>query len=159
MSQVATEILLLTIYEDRRINLSITAGSSPIKTYELLTPIVSRRGHFDNVHYYNFDEIPYKHAQRAGITLSDLRELYYSPAKIDEENTHILNCENYQGQDQRIKADGGLDLILLEIGTDGHYCGNLPGTTKFGDKTTLVHMYDYLKSRVAPHFSDKKRST
>lgn len=159
MSQVATEILLLTIYEDRRINLSITAGSSPIKTYELLTPIVSRRGHFDNVHYYNFDEIPYKHTQRAGITLSDLGELYYSPAKIDEENTHILNCENYQGQDQRIKADGGLDLILLEIGTDGHYCGNLPGTTKFGDKTTLVHMYDYLKSRVAPHFSDKKRST
>lgn len=45
--------------------------------------------------------------------------------------------------------------MLLGIGTDGHYCGNLPGTTKFGDKTTLVHMYDYLKSQVAPHFSDK----
>lgn len=49
--------------------------------------------------------------------------------------------------------------MLLGIGTDGYYCGNLPGTTKFGDKTTLVHMDDYLKSRVAPHFFDKKRST
>lgn len=32
MSQVATEILLGTMYEDRRVNLSITTGSSPIKT-------------------------------------------------------------------------------------------------------------------------------
>lgn len=158
MSEVAMEIMLGLMYEDRKVNLSITAGSSPQKTYELLSPIVKERGHFENVHYYNFDEIPYKLSQKDGITLSDLRRMYYTPAEIAEENIHSLNCENYLEQDAIIKEAGGLDLMLLGIGADGHYCGNLPGTTKFDDKTTKVYMDDELKKRVGRHFEDKSET-
>lgn len=37
-----------------------------------------------------------------------------------------------------MKRVGGLDAILIGIGEDGHFCGNLPGVTKFGDETRLV---------------------
>lgn len=157
MSEIAMEIMLGLMYENRKVNLSITAGTSPKSLYEMLAPIVKARQHFDNVHYYNFDEIPYKNEDREGITLSDLRAMYFTPAKIDEEHIHILNEHNYAKQDARISQDGGLDFMLLGIGADGHYCGNLPGTTKFSDATTKVSMDDSLKERVGRHFEDQNK--
>lgn len=156
MSEITMEMMLGLMYENRKINLSITAGTSPKALYEMLAPIVKVRQHFDNVHYYNFDEIPYKNEERDGITLSDLRAMYFTPANVDEEHIHILNEHNYEKQDSRIAQAGGLDFMLLGIGADGHYCGNLPGTTKFGDRTTQVFMDDSLKERVGRHFEDKE---
>lgn len=155
MSKIAMEMMLGLMYENRKVNLSITAGTSPKSLYKMLAPIVKTRQHFDNVHYYNFDEIPYKNEERDGITLSDLRAMYFIPANVNEEHIHILNELNYEKQDTRIAQAGGLDFMLLGIGADGHYCGNLPGTTKFSNTTTKVFMNDQLKERVGRHFEKK----
>lgn len=50
----------------------------------------------------------------------------------------MLDWTNYETQDERLKEDGGLDFVLLGVGADGHFCGNLPDTTKFGDLTSRV---------------------
>jgi 6-phosphogluconolactonase/glucosamine-6-phosphate isomerase/deaminase len=154
MSRVAANILLGKMYQQKRVNLAITAGSTPVKMYEYLVEDVKNKSYFDNVHYYNFDEIPFKQKQGYGVTMSNLTRLFFEPAAIPAEQIHPLDEKNYKEQDKRIEQDGGLDLILLGIGTDGHYCGNLPGTTRFEDLTSYVgedateNMKDILLSEV-----------
>lgn len=138
MSQVAANILLGKMLQEQRVNLAITAGKTPVKMYEYLVEAVKDRPYFDNVHYYNFDEIPIADSEGYGVTMSELNKLYFEPANINKENIHALDEKNYKEQDARLKADGGLDLILMGIGSDGHFCGNLPGTTKFEDETSPV---------------------
>ncbi|MEG0274815.1 MAG: glucosamine-6-phosphate deaminase, partial [Longicatena sp.] len=137
MSQVAASHVMGYMYKEERVNLSITAGETPIRTYEILAPIV-KEGDFTNVHFYNFDEIPFKQEDREGVTMLVLREYFFNKTNTPEENIHILDHTNYMNQDLRIKKDGGLNMVLLGIGEDGHFCGNLPGTTKFGDLTSRV---------------------
>ncbi|WP_375178672.1 glucosamine-6-phosphate deaminase [Enterococcus rotai] len=156
LSKVAAQMLIGEMFQrHERVNLAITAGTTPIGMYEKLVAEVKDKEYFSNVHYYNFDEIPYKSGIREGVTIGDLRELYFDPAGISEDQIHILDGENYEKQDERIEAAGGLDAILLGIGSDGHYCGNLPGTTKFTDFTTKVICDEAMKERIAPHFEDR----
>lgn len=155
LSELAAEMVVgEMLTKQKRVNLAITAGTTPIGMYERLTTKVKGKNYLDHVHYYNFDEIPYKSGKQEGITLSDLRRLYFSPAAIAEEQIEILNEKNYQQHDAKIASDGGLDAIVLGIGTDGHYCGNLPGTTRFTDFTTEVPCDERLKKIIVGHFED-----
>lgn len=124
--------------ENRRINLAITAGNTPKRLYEIMVPQVKGRSYYENVHYYNFDEIPIVGSNSYGVTMRNLDNLFFTPAEIKKEQLHPLDETNWQTQDERIKKAGGLDLILMGIGSDGHFCGNLPGWTKFGTETYSV---------------------
>lgn len=138
MSDIAATHVLSYMYRQNRVNISITAGETPIRTYEIMEKKMKGKS-FPNVHFYNFDEIPFKQEDREGVTMLVLRQYFFDKVNHPEENIHILDQTNYQLQDQRIYEDGGLDLILLGIGTDGHFCGNLPGTTTFSDGTVKVN--------------------
>ena len=153
MSQVAAGYVMSYMYQDReRVNLSITGGTTPQRMYEILVPIVKAKKQFQHVHFYNFDEIPYRKEDREGVTISGLRDAFFTPAHIKEEQIHKLDQFNYQTQDERIEKDGGLDMVILGVGADGHFCGNLPQTTKFGDLTTRVENDQRLKARILPEF-------
>ena len=86
MSSIAVNILMGLMYQDKRVNLSITAGNTPKEIYRQMTELVKGKDYFDNVHYYNFDEIPFKGLDREGVTISNLRKDYLTPAGIKEEN-------------------------------------------------------------------------
>lgn len=60
----------------RRVNLAVTAGSTPKRMYEHLTAAVKGKAFYDRVHYYNFDEIPFRGQSREGVTISNLRQLF-----------------------------------------------------------------------------------
>lgn len=139
MSTVGAQQLLGAMHSQYRTNISITAGSTPKGVYEILVPLVKDKSYFDNVHFYNFDEIPFKGEEdNYGVTMRNLNKAFFDPAKIDRDKIHVLDWTNYETQDERIKEDGGLDFVLLGVGADGHFCGNLPNTTKFGDLTSRV---------------------
>lgn len=137
MSETAKNILLGHMSQDRRVNLSITAGNTPVHVYKKMVEIVKDSSNYANVHYYNFDEIPVA-GQKEGITITDLRKLYLTPANIDEANIHPLTVENYAEQDKRLAMDGGLDAMLIGLGGDGHFCGNMPTTTSFENLTYKI---------------------
>ena len=46
--------------------------------------------------------------------------------------------------------------MLLGIGKDGHYCGNLPGATNFEDQTVKVSAKGELRKKISGHFSNSK---
>lgn len=154
MSQVAAENVLGYMYKEGRVNLSITGGTTPKRMYEILVPRVKGKEQFKDVHFYNFDEIPYRKEDREGVTISGLRELFLTPAEIKEENIHKLDYANYTMQDERIKEDGGLEMVILGLGWDGHFCGNLPQTTKFGDLTSRVECDQRLHDRILEEFNN-----
>lgn len=157
MSKIAMHHMLGYMFlAQNRVNISITGGKTPARMYEMVIDEVKGKDYFDNVHYYNFDEIPHKKLKQEGITMTDLRNYYFTPAGINEDRIHALSENNYEEQDKRIKEDGGLDVIIMGIGADGHYCGNLPNTTKFKDFTTRVDCDDDMKKRIGPHFTDKE---
>ncbi|WP_321388451.1 glucosamine-6-phosphate deaminase [uncultured Enterococcus sp.] len=137
MSETAKNILMGHMTGAKRVNLSITGGNTPVKVYEKMVTAVKDSPNYNNVHYYNFDEIPVE-GQKEGITISDLRRLYLTPAGISEENIHPLTPENYADQDQSLEDAGGLDAMLIGLGKDGHFCGNMPGTTAFNKLTYKV---------------------
>lgn len=138
MSDIAATHVLSYMYKPQRVNIAVTAGETPVRTYEILAPKIKGKD-FKNVHFYNFDEIPFKQEDREGVTMLVLRQYFFDKIDHPEENIHILDQTNYTIHDEKLAEDGGLDLILLGVGTDGHFCGNLPGTTKFGDLTVKVN--------------------
>ena len=76
MSLVASHHVLGYITAPRRVNLAVTAGSTPKRMYEHLTAAVKGKAFYDRVHYYNFDEIPFRGQSREGVTISNLRQLF-----------------------------------------------------------------------------------
>lgn len=140
MSQVALNHVLAHMFDGdtRRKNLSITAGKTPLRMYEMLVPIVKDRPELSNIHYYNFDEIPFW-GDKTYVTMSDLKEAFFDPANIPAAQIEAFTPDNYENYDEKIKADGGLDMILMGLGTDGHFCGNLSGTVDhFGQGCRLI---------------------
>lgn len=155
LSKTASQMLLGEMYKrHERVNLAITGGTTPVGAYEKLIPEVKGKPQFSHVHYYNFDEIPFRSEKEEGITIRDLRNLYFDPAKIQEEQIHKLDGSNYEKQDQAIFDAGGLDAILLGVGADGHYCGNLPQTTQFTDFTSKVLCDERIKKRIGRLYDD-----
>lgn len=135
--------------KEPRVNLAITAGATPASVYEQLVPNVKGKDYLSHVHYYNFDEIPFKKSKRDGITLSALKKQYFEPANIPESHIHVLNEENVDTFDHELASVGGLDAILMGIGEDGHFCGNLPNTTRVDDVTTVVPCTTEMKESLA----------
>lgn len=154
MSQIAAGYVMSYLYQERRVNLSITGGTTPKRMYELLVPMVKDQPHFSNAHYYNFDEIPYRKEDREGVTISGLRESFFTPANVAKDQIHPLDQHNYLTRDAELEAVGGLDMVILGVGADGHFCGNLPQTTKFGDLTSRVECDQRLHDRILPEFND-----
>ena len=138
MSGVAAQLLMSKMLKQRRVNLAITAGSTPVGMYEKLVPMVKDKEYLDNVHYYNFDEIPFNNQDREGITISNLRKLFFTPANVPEGQIHKLTMDNYHLHDEELRNVGGLDAILLGLGGDGHFCGNLPDITKWSFPTVKI---------------------
>lgn len=135
MSRVAAHHLLGYMSKMRRVNLAITAGSTPKGMYEYLITLVKGKPWYDNCYFYNFDEIPFRGKEGEGVTITNLRNLFFTPAGIKEENIQKLTIDNYREHDQKLAREGGLDLVVLGLGVDGHFCGNLPNTTHFHEQT------------------------
>lgn len=153
MSKTTMQLLLGKMYQDKEVHLAITAGSTPKRMYEMLVNEMREKTPLTNVCYYNFDEIPIGE-EKFGVTVGNLKEMYFDPAGIPEEQIHVLDTKNYTEHEAHLKHVDGLDAILIGIGEDGHFCGNLPGVTKFGDETRLVSvdslpsMFDVLLDEV-----------
>ena len=166
MSLVASHHVLGYITAPRRVNLAVTAGSTPKRMYEHLTAAVKGKAFYDRVHYYNFDEIPFRGQSREGVTISNLRQLFFTPAQIKEENIHKLTLDNaahtldvdadevtigrkyYRSGESEYTINGQV-CRLRGLGADGHFCGNLPNTTRFHDQTVEVPIHGEMIALIA----------
>ncbi|HQY34411.1 MAG TPA: 6-phosphogluconolactonase [Actinotalea sp.] len=142
-------IVLGAMLQDRRVNVSLTAGATPVPVYRHL--VAALRAHpetYENVRYYNFDEVPLS-AGGPGLTMSALREQLYGPAGLADDALRILRVDNADEIRADLRDHGGLDLVLMGLGTDGHFCANMPGTTRFD-----ADVYTFAIEPTAPWYDE-----
>ncbi|WP_262229883.1 6-phosphogluconolactonase, partial [Escherichia coli] len=73
---------------------------------------------------------------------------FFTPAGIKEENIQKLTIDNYREHDQKLAREGGLDLVVLGLGADGHFCGNLPNTTHLNKQNVVLAVQGELRDFV-----------
>lgn len=152
MSESAMFILLGAMMQDKRVNISLTSGRSPKTMYDMMIPYVKDQEKFKDVEYYLFDENPYIDKIH-GPNWNDMQELFFQPANIPDERVHIMNNDNWQDYDNQIRNAGGIDVMVIGLGYDGHFCGNCPRCTPFDSYTYKIKFTD--KQAVNPGYADR----
>ena len=146
LSQVMAQLMLKHMHSTKkRVNIAITTGETPVEGYKLLAAQTRDKAYFNHVHYYIFDEFWYKD-EPVGICRASLDRKYFNLANVTDDHIHNLTDANKDRVDDEIKQDGGLDLVLMGIGTNGHFCGNQPQTFKSWDEG--VHTIDAHATKV-----------
>lgn len=136
-SQVMAQLMLKHMHtEKERVNIAITTGETPIRGYQILAEQAKGKAYFDPVHYYIFDEFWYKD-DPVGICRASLDRKYFHLADVKEDHIHTLDESNADTFDEDVKKDGGLDMVIMGVGANGHFCGNQPGT--FDNWNTKTH--------------------
>lgn len=106
MSESAMHILLGTMMQDKRVNISLTAGRSPINLYKMMIPYVKDQEKFKDIEYYLFDEAPYLD-KPYGPNWEEMQELFFKDAHIPESRIHTTTMENWETYDKEIRDAGG----------------------------------------------------
>ena len=130
MSESAMQIVLGEMMQDKQVNISLTSGRSPEKMYEMMVPAIKGKAKYKDVQYWLFDENPYD-GDEYGPNWYDMQKMIFGPAEIEDERVHHLTRENYTEYDEQVRRAGGIDVMVIGLGWDGHFCGNCPRCTPF----------------------------
>ena len=116
--------------------LGLPAGRTPIETYTEICRLHSvGEADFSQATAFLLDEFVGLDSSHAGSFRRFLTEHLLSGINLDPNRTYSLNgvaadldveCERYE---ETIAATGGLDLLMLGIGVNGHIGFNEPGDT------------------------------
>lgn len=150
MGESAMHIVLGAMMQDKQVNISLTAGKSPIEMYEMMIPKVKDKPQYKNIQYYIFDDAPYP-GKVHGPIWDEMQDLFFRDANIEEERIHAITDDNWETFDEDIEKAGGIDVIVIGLGYDGHFCSNAP-------KVTPLDSYTYKVDRawrrtILPHYN------
>lgn len=146
MSSKAGEIFKKEIKENPEIILCLATGSTPIGLYKELIKGHKEEGlDFSRVRTFNLDEYVGLSPDHPSSYNYFMHDNLFNHINIKEENISIPNglaedmeafCKSY---DEEIEKSGGIDLLLLGIGEDGHIAFNEPDTyLKAGTNVTQL---------------------
>jgi glucosamine-6-phosphate deaminase len=136
----------------------LPAGRTPVETYTELCRLHSQgEANFSQATAFLLDEFVGLDASHAGSFRRFLTEHLLSGINLDPNRTFSLNgtasdpdieCERYE---ETIAAAGGLDLLLLGLGVNGHIGFNEPGET-LAARTHRVTLLDTTRAENAGPF-------
>ena len=140
--------------------LGLPTGSSPLGIYrEFIKMHKEGKLSFKNVRTFNMDEyigLPAGHPQSYRFFMM---ENLFNHIDIDPKHIHILDgmandpekeCELYE---QAITAEGGIDLFLGGMGSDGHIAFNEPGSS-LSSRTRIKTLTEETKTANARFFEN-----
>lgn len=158
LSAHAAEIFVDAVRQNPRIVLGLPTGRSPIGMYRRVVATCSREDPcFGDVTTFNLDEyvgIPRTHP---ASYFTFMHEQLFSHVDIDPQKIHIPNgmATDIEGECERYEADivsaGGIDLMFLGVGRNGHIGFNEPGSP-FAGRTRLVELTPSTREANAPFF-------
>ena len=160
LSARAAKIFLDEIRQNPKLIAGLPTGRTPTGMYQRVIHECSREYHcFREVTTFNLDEyvgIPREHE---GSYYTYMKHNLFDHVDIDPSRTHIPNgnardldmeCRHYE---QEVEDEGGIDLMFLGLGRNGHIGFNEPGTT-FRSRTRVVELSESTRIANAAHFPD-----
>lgn len=134
MSKAGSKIFIEAIKDNPNIVLGLATGSTPIGMYKEIIKSHKEEGlDFSNVRTFNLDEYVGLSGEHPSSYRYFMNNELFDHININEENISIPNgkaenlneyCKSY---DEKIELAGGIDLLVLGIGQDGHIAFNEPG--------------------------------
>jgi glucosamine-6-phosphate deaminase len=123
--------------------LGLATGGTVLGMYAELIRLHRDEGlDFSRVVTFNLDEYVGLGPQHPQSYRYFMQKNFFDHINIDVRNTHVpdgraldfeVHCEQYE---RMIKEEGGIDLQVLGVGTDGHIAFNEPGSS-LGSRTRL----------------------
>lgn len=133
MSSAAANEIISTILRKSDAVICLAAGDSPSLCYEILVKELKKRSiDYSNVHFVGLDEWVGISPQNNGSCQFFLRTKVLDPLAIDANHYHLFGALATNIQDECNKMDktieqlGGIDLIVVGIGMNGHIGFNEP---------------------------------
>ncbi|MFF2450687.1 glucosamine-6-phosphate deaminase [Neobacillus sp. NPDC058068] len=146
MSEKAAEYIIDRVTKVPSIKLGLATGGTPIGTYKHLIEDYQKNGtSYLNVTTFNLDEYIGLSGENKNSYRYYMNDLFFNHIDINKEKTHIpqgdvgdmqTECLRYE---ELIAENGGIDLQILGIGSNGHIGFNEPGTS-FHSKTHIVDL-------------------
>ncbi|MDE6893837.1 MAG: glucosamine-6-phosphate deaminase [Malacoplasma sp.] len=150
LSKLVGQEFINTVLNKPNAILGLATGSSPIGTYNFLaSEFAKKKVSFKDCLSFNLDEY-------VGLTKKYENQSYsyfmnenlFSKIDINKNNTFFpvdafnnTTMGNFEKYDEKIDNVGGMDILLLGIGNNGHIGFNEPGST-IDSKTRLVDLTD-----------------
>ena len=150
MAESAMHIILGAMMQDKRVNISLTSGKSPVEMYKMMIPRVKDKKQFKDIQYYIFDDAPYP-GKEHGPIWDEMQELFFKKANIEDERVHAITDDNWETFDEDIRQAGGIDVMVIGLGYDGHFCSNAPEVTPMDSYTYKVDRA--WRRTILPHYN------
>lgn len=149
IDEVVASLFIDTINNKPNCVLGLATGSSPVGIYKnLVKAYQEKKVSFKDVTTFNLDEyigLEETHHQSYRYFMNDN---LFNHIDIDKNKTHVPNGTNYEydveNYDKEIENNGGIDLQILGIGSNGHIAFNEPGTPF----DSLTHVVDLKESTI-----------
>jgi galactosamine-6-phosphate isomerase len=116
--------------------LCIAAGDTPKLTCDLIAQIAKKESiNFNRCYFVSLDEWVGIPPQNEGSCQYFLRNYLFGPLHISENNIHVFNAlandmqKECADMDEFIKQHGGIDLMIVGVGRNGHIGFNEPGVS------------------------------
>ncbi|EFF41078.1 glucosamine-6-phosphate deaminase [Mycoplasmopsis alligatoris] len=138
MSKKAAEIIANEIKNHDKINICFATGSTPVETYQnLIKKYNSQEISFKNVTTFNLDEYVNLNPENHCSYHYFMDQNLFNHINVNRHNINFPNgignvAQNASDYEKVIKQKGGIDLMILGIGTNAHIAFNEPGSLKEG---------------------------
>jgi len=138
LSLTAAELVVKAVRTKPGLVLGLPTGNTPIGLYEqLVRSYREQQLDFSKLRTFNLDEF-------VGLAPNDphsyrtyMRKHFFDHVNVSAANTHIP--ENPGTYEDAIKQTGGIDLLIVGIGTNGHIAFNEPGSS-FASRTREIEL-------------------
>jgi glucosamine-6-phosphate deaminase len=138
LSLTAADIVIQAVQSRYELNLGLPTGNTPLGMYRELTRAYREgRVDFSELKTFNLDEY-------AGLAPVDphrfdayMRENFFNHVNVSPQNIHFPDETN--DYERQINDAGGIDLLVVGIGANGHIAFNEPGSA-FSSRTRRVEL-------------------
>src|SRR5262245_57622523 len=162
LSQNAAEFVIKAVSAKSDLRLGLPTGSTPLGMYEELVNKFRREDlDFSRLQTFNLDEylgLPHNHPKSYHTYM---RRHFFDSVNVVPANIYIP--DGSPGVDERaesaqyeraIQASGGIDLLIVGIGANGHIAFNEPGSP-FDSRTRAVDLAPKTISNARQHFGNE----
>jgi glucosamine-6-phosphate deaminase len=155
LSHTAAELVLKAIHAKPNLTLGLPTGNTPLGMYEeLVTRYQEDQLDFSQLQTFNLDEycgLPHDHPKSFRTYM---RKVFFDRVNVAPANIHFPEEHHPQEFERGIQGAGGIDLLIVGIGANGHIAFNEPGSL-MDSRTRIVDLAPETIQNARQHFGSE----